>query len=193
MRVLLCDLRLYLYNIRRQVRSNSDVRSPDQRRVAWLGRRKLLRSLLTETPWWVNGHIELGVTEVELQLLTEGRRDLRDLGTLEVSAQAAQTLITSGHNGANDSRLLQVKYLNAMLAFFSGKFEAALEAYADVLAPGNATLVPARTAVVVLEHAGGAALLLGMKELAMRYFSAIPPSARSNETRAALEHLETAD
>jgi hypothetical protein len=151
--------------------------------------RVLLRELLRGSPQWTQGHLQLGFTELALELSAENRRDPRALARVRVSAAAAEVL-TENETGSRTERVrLQAEYLRSMVLFLSRDFEGALRGLMEVLKPESAALLSESLGLQAMEYAAAAEMALGQKQNALRWFSAIPEGRRSAEVIAAIEYL----
>jgi tetratricopeptide (TPR) repeat protein len=141
----------------------------------------LLRNLLRKNPRWLRGHLFLARFEIERQLNAEEGRDLRSLGTIEVSTQAAAKLGAYSHDLA---------FLTAMYNFFCSRYEQALSFFDTAIQLNKLSLEEHNLA---LEYAGASAMVVGNKDEAKKYFLQIPEELRNIDVQAALEMFEQSE
>ena len=101
-----------------------------------------LRRCLARTPWWIDGHLHLGRTELDLMALQHEKPTPRQISTVRISADAALVLLNSRSHfrKQNARRLLEAKYLLALAYFKLSRYEDAVETLESILAINNAAL-----------------------------------------------------
>lgn len=180
----LCEIRWILGSLRLRVSSgHSSSLVPES---------SLLRRLLRKTPWWINGHLRLGFTELAYQLRGDEKPDPQRVEVIRLSALAVLTLAGRGvaaGSGLSSRRILEARYLLAMTSFFKKRFDEALRELEKLLVPEERSKLSVDVVVGVLEHAGASAMALEKRTDALRYFQAIPERLRSSESRTAIEYL----
>lgn len=164
-----------------------------------------LRRLLRRTPWWVNGHLRLGFTELTRELASQTGRDRRALQTIRICGEAVLRLTDQASvadvrpsgpaaQAAPSERYpaerCEAELLFAMELFLRKEFERALERLLVLVGPERSVHLTRRSHLLAIEHAGAAALALGERERAKELFHSIPEGARTRETSAAINYLK---
>ena len=178
---------------RRRAPDSAMRRSPlFLRRVLLLERRTKLRHMLREHPRWKLGHCRLGLTELKLEILNDGPRDQRALGSIRTSAEAVKVLSLSGQSAEREKgrALLEADYLLAMLEFLKKNPVAAFAAFEQLLLPEHSVQLTEEVYWSVLEYAAAAAMVVGKAEEAKVLLLRIPKRARSGEQQSALRYLD---
>lgn len=171
-------------------RATGESVSPiETRRVVLEARAAKLRNLLREVPFWISGHLRLGLVCAEQELLSDTGRSPRGLQTIRLQHQAAETLLTREEALKPGRHLAECHYLRAVHAFLRREFAEALREFDTLLTPGLEIQLSANEYFSALEHAGASALAIGERQRAFDFFSRIPDPKRSGETVAALSFL----
>ena len=150
-----------------------------------------VRKALRRTPWWVEGHLNLGMIELDLMALQHEKPSPRSVSTVRACADAVMRLMNrrSPFRKKNARRVLEAKYLLAMGFFRLGKYEEAVEVFEGILALNNAVLMDRDAYFSALEHAALASIILNDGASAEIYLGRIPHDRLSNSAQQALDLL----
>lgn len=169
---------LYLQSIREESRRNEL-------------QRQLLCRLLRRTPYWLQGHLHLGMLEALVESRSTAARDTRRVARVRASAKAALSLLRhqSLSKIERKSIELQASFLQGMSHFLFREFEKAADFFYEVLDPTQADYVNLELGLLCMEFGGFTAITLGEEERALRYFEALPPSRQTPEVQTSLNYL----
>lgn len=166
---------------------------PLKERIRLANRRIRLRNMLSRTPWWVRGHIDLGFTELSLQQFVEGKKDLRALQAIRISARAALELAGKREGRHPLKKELEALFLLALCDFYVKRFAEALELFREIVKfPDRQAVLSEEIDCLASEYAGYAAMTLQLSDEALKYLNQIPHGKRSAAVNEALTLLETA-
>ena len=144
-----------------------------------------LRKLLRREPFWLRGHLELGLLAVEAYTALPPEESSRMLALARVSAEAIKRL----HGSEEGQEAAVAKSILASVMLFERKFPEALSAFEDLIGSSQSEMPP-KARAIVFEHGAAAAMALGFNQKAEVFLRAIPPEFSTEERSAAVRWLE---
>ena len=156
-------------------------------------REKILRRLLCQCPWWVDGHLHLGLLQIEMAegQLRDGRmvpaERFKLLETMRISAEAVEKLAGPGDQALPTAEVLEARYLKAMERYFSGDYEASFVQLSELNQPKFRVQLRRAVWLGVLEFAGYAAIKVRSLGQAQALFRAMPAAFRSHDINRLLQ------
>lgn len=197
-KILLCEFRWALFCLAHpsgrlgECLKAGDRRTPSEQIVYLHAKRKLFQNLLRSTPWWTKGHLQLGLTYLDLEQVDGGTGTSRRAAAMRVSALAVLSTVAHGVKEkrlAVERKILTAEYLLAMALFFLEQYQEAYKGLKRILSSESRSCLPYDVGMGLLEYAGISAMFSGEKEEAFACLNAIPVQERSSQIKLILKGL----